>query len=258
MPKPKHGTLQNNDNIWTFHPGKQVTSNGIILENFKANCQDLLDSGQLFRGHAKFCNVYDARNRGSLRDCILRHVSAHGLKSLIAPTSLKNHSQMDLEDKIIWDNAYSEEYDGLTALPSWEVVSEEEYKALSRGKRALPTMAIATIKFDENNRPKCAKYRYVVLGNLDYHDWSKASTTAPVLSQLELCLLTSLAVHHKRVLKNCDIKQAFVQSTLPDNEIYFLKPPPGCPRSSSNRRKIESCRHLHQGDEGYQPFCNIT
>jgi hypothetical protein len=54
MPKPKHGTFQNNDNIWTFHPGKQVTSNGIILENFEANCQDLLDSGQLFRGHAKF------------------------------------------------------------------------------------------------------------------------------------------------------------------------------------------------------------
>jgi len=35
-------------------------------------------------------------------------------------------------------------------------------------------------------------------------------------------------------LKNCNIKQAFVQSTLPDDEIYFLKPPPGCPRSSSN------------------------
>jgi hypothetical protein len=33
---------------------------------------------------------------------------------------------MDPDDKIIWDNAYAEEYDGLTALLSWEVVSEEE------------------------------------------------------------------------------------------------------------------------------------
>jgi len=75
----------------------------------------------------------------------------------------------------------------------------------------------------------------VVLGNLDYHNWSKSSTAAPVLSQLELRLLTSLAVYHKRVLKNCDVKQAFIQSTLPDDEVYFLKPPPGCPKSSSNQ-----------------------
>jgi hypothetical protein len=106
---------------------------------------------------------------------------------------------------------------------------------LSKGKKALPTMAIATIKYDENNKPKRAKYRIVVLGNLDYHTWSKEDTAAPVLSQLELRLLTSLAIYNKRVLKNCDVKQAFVQSKLPDNEVYFLKPPPGCPRSQSNQ-----------------------
>jgi hypothetical protein len=55
---------------------------------------------------------------------------------------------------------------------------------------------------------------------------------APVMSQLELCLLTSLAVFHHHVLKNCDIKQDFVQSSLPDDETYFVKPPHGCPRSS--------------------------
>jgi hypothetical protein len=112
------------------------------------------------------------------------------------------------------------------------VVSEEEYRNLSEGKCALPTMAIATIKYDENNQPKRAKYRLVVLGNLDYHTWSKEDTAAPVFSQLELHLLTSLAIHIQRVLKNCDIKQAFIQSTLPSNEEYFLHPPPGCPRSN--------------------------
>jgi hypothetical protein len=34
-------------------------------------------------------------------------------------------------------------------------------------------MAIATIKYDDRNRPKRAKYRLVVLGNLNYHTWSK-------------------------------------------------------------------------------------
>lgn len=52
------------------------------------------------------------------------------------------------------------------------------------------------------------------------------------MSQLELRVLTSLAVYHKRVLKNCDIKQAFVQLSLPDDEIYVVKPPVGCHRSA--------------------------
>jgi hypothetical protein len=79
------------------------------------------------------------------------------------------------------------------------------------------------------------QYRLVVLGNLDYHTWSKEDTAAPVLSQLELRLLTSLAVQHKRVLKNCDVKQAFIQSSLPPEEEYFLRPPPGCLQSQSGQ-----------------------
>jgi hypothetical protein len=142
---------------------------------------------------------------------------------------------MDLAYRQIWDAAYDEENDGLCSLPSWEVINEDQYCCLSKGRKALPTMAIATIKYDEHHKPKRAKYRIVVLGNLDYHTWSKEATSASVLSQLELHLLTALAVHNKRISKNCDIKQAFVQSSLPEDEVYFLKPPVGCPCSSSDQ-----------------------
>jgi hypothetical protein len=112
-------------------------------------------------------------------------------------------------------------------------------------------MAKTTIKYDEHNKLKQAKYHIVVFGNLDYHTWSKEDTAAPILSQLGLRLLTSLAVFHKRVLKNCNVKQAFVQSNLPDNEVYFLKPPPGCPRSQSNHywrliRSLYGCGFVFQ------------
>jgi len=230
MVKPRHGILKvDDDNQWFFYPGKSNT--GIHLPDLAANCSTLLETAQLFKGHTKFRNVFDARNQRCLRTAVLRHVSAHGLSSLIAPTSLKSHSNLSPSDKQIWDEAYNEEYDGLVGLPTWEVISENQFKQLSKGRKALPTMAIATIKFDEFNRPKRAKYRLVVLGNFDQHTWSKEDTAAPVLSQMELRLLTSLAVFHKRVLKNCDVKQAFIQSSLPSNEDYFLRPPPGCPRS---------------------------
>jgi hypothetical protein len=83
-------------------------------------------------------------------------------------------------------------------------------------------MAIATIKYDAYNHPKRAKYRINVLGNRDYHHWSKESTASPVMSQLELHVLTSLAVSHQHSLKNCDIKQAFIQSSLPPDETHIL------------------------------------
>ncbi len=139
---------------------------------------------------------------------------------------------MSSNDKAIWEATYCEEYDGLTSIPTWEVLTESQFKALSKGRKSLPSMAISTIKYDSNNKPKRAKYRIVVLGNLDYHQWSKESMAAPVMSQLELRLLTSLAVFHKTPLKNCDIKQAFVQSTLPTTEEYYVRPPVGCPRSA--------------------------
>jgi hypothetical protein len=138
---------------------------------------------------------------------------------------------MSTNDREIWDVACSEEYDGLASIPTWEVLTDSQFKLLSKGRKSLPSMAISTIKYDANNQPKRAKYRIVVLGNLDYHNWSRESTAAPVLSQLELRLLTSLAIFHKRTLKNCDVKQAFVQLSLPSDEEYFVRPPIGCPKS---------------------------
>jgi hypothetical protein len=76
----------------------------------------------------------------------------------------------------------------------WEVFTEAKFKKLSKGTKALHSMAIATLKYDEFYYPKHVKYCIVVLRNLDYHDWSKASTAAPMMSQLELLLLTPLAI----------------------------------------------------------------
>jgi hypothetical protein len=234
MSRPRHGKLRldQSDN-WIFTPGNSTDlSQGILLNDLSANFQHLLDTGQLFKGHVKFRQVYNTRAQVQLKDSVLRHVSAHGLSSLVAPTSLKSHDKMSANDKTIWDAAYSEEYDGLSSLPTWEILSESQFQTLSKGVKALPSMAIATIKYDNFNRPKQAKYRIVVLGNHDYHTWSKESTATLAMSQLELRLFTSLAISEKCYLKNCDIKQSFVQSSLQDDEHYFVRPPKGCPISA--------------------------
>jgi hypothetical protein len=70
MSKPRHGTLnQSSDQSWLFYPGKSTV--GTLLPDLPANCQHLLDTGQLFRGHAKFKNFYSFHNNLSLWDCVL-------------------------------------------------------------------------------------------------------------------------------------------------------------------------------------------
>jgi hypothetical protein len=70
---------------------------------------------------------------------------------LLPHTSLKSHQSMSPNDKAVWDAAYDEDYDGLESFPIWEIATEQQFHQLSKGRKALPTMAIATIKYDENN-----------------------------------------------------------------------------------------------------------
>ena len=72
--------------------------------------------------------------------------------------------------------SYEEEYYGLIAHNTFEVISTEEYIA-SRdltGRSAIPSMAILSIKTDSDGKPQRAKSRIVVLGNKDPVEWTKA------------------------------------------------------------------------------------
>jgi hypothetical protein len=68
MPKPCHGKLLCDKNHnWFFCPGiTSDVSQRIPLGDLVANCQSLLDSAQLFRGHAKFKRVYQACSQSNL------------------------------------------------------------------------------------------------------------------------------------------------------------------------------------------------
>eukprot|EP00957_Ditylum_brightwellii_P026160 1979271-Ditylum_brightwellii.AAC.1 len=95
-------------------------------------------------------------------------------------------------------------------------------------------MAISTIKYDQDGKPKHVKWCIDALGNLDPHTWSFEEVFAPVMTMLELLVLVSLAIHHKRPLKSGDAKQAFVKATLPNTEQYVIRPPAGCLNSQPN------------------------
>ena len=79
-------------------------------------------------------------------------------------------------------------------------------------------MAISTIKKGADGHPIRAKYRIVVLGNLDPHTWSKRDCFALVMSQLKFRCLMAAVVRLQCTPKSGDFQNVFCQSTLPLNE----------------------------------------
>ena len=228
MSAPSQGTLMINNGTWQFRPGHKHHKQPISLPNLDQNVRHLIAKFQLMKGHVPFRKVYQAQSSISLSSAVASHVSAKSLSSTDAPNLIK-HCELNANDKRIWNLAYEEEYKGLRDLPAWVTISEQEYiENKNIYGSLLPTMAISTVKYDEDGKPKRAKYRIVALGNLDPHNWSKPDCYAPVMSMLEVRFMTSLAVKHKCTLKSGDFKQAFVQANLPAEEKYVLKPPPGC------------------------------
>jgi len=171
-------------------------------------------------------------------DEIIAHCRRVSVKKLQSPTEpkLHEHHKLSLNDKAIWDQSYLKEYLGLhEGTQTWEYITEAEYRELRPlTGNALPSMAISKIKTDADGNSDRAKYRIVVLSNLDPHNWSSSDCFAPVLSLLELRLMISLTTKLRIVPKTGDVSQAFCQSVLPENKKYIIKPPKGCPITPSD------------------------
>ena len=129
----------------------------------------IIHSDQLIKGYPPFHKVYNTQHKLSFTSTFTRHVNAANLDNIDALTLMKIHS-LSSHDKTIWNSVYNDEYDGLCDLSAWTSISEYEYKRLrpTLGS-SLPTMAISTIKYDENGSPQRAEWYIVTLGHIDPH-----------------------------------------------------------------------------------------
>ena len=92
-------------------------------------------------------------------------------------------------------------------------------------------MCLLTIKY-KDGYPGRVKSRIVVLGNQQQQSNLPNEKYAPVLSQTQFRIILSLAIQHKRVLQQGDVKNTFCNAILPTNECVVIKPPKGCSYST--------------------------
>ena len=265
--KHKQGYLMksNGDQEWYFIPGRNKTNPPILLSEFQQKSTSMIHNSKLFKGWINTAQTMMARHARITSNVLshmitAKHVSAKDLINMESPLSLLKHKKLHPNDQRIWDESYAEEYNGLQSLDTWEVVTEDQYKLLKKttNARLLPTMALSVIKRDGNGNPHRAKYRIVVLGNMDPYGWQKHECFAPVLAQYELRVLLHLAVEKGCIPKQGDVSQAFCQATLPPEEPYFAKPPPGCPITPKNAywRLLKALYGMKRSPRHWYEKCN--
>jgi len=226
------GSMERNldKNMWRF---SQRCRNGIELFGvdlplFFSGFQKYVDDGTLVPGWQPGKSFLSA---GSTR-----HVSVTSLKYLIPPGSTIKALHQSNPYWSVWLDSYREEYDGLSNNNTFDIISEEGFQLLRKqnGVWAIPSMCAFTVKHI-NGVPTHAKSHIVVLGNLVHCSWNKSECFSSVVSIPMIHLLTALAVHNGRTLKQADHKLAFIQATLPPEELTIVKPPLGYPFTKSKQ-----------------------
>ena len=118
----------------------------------------------------------------------------------------------------------------------WRISVDDEMRAmeknntwyeteLPKGKKAVTSRLIHTIKYLANGKPERKKTRLVARGYTQVYGEDYLDTFAPVAKLHTIRILLSLAVNLEWDLWQMDVKNAFLQGELED-EVY-MKPPPG-------------------------------
>lgn len=158
--KPQHGKLLHVEDKWYFRPGRSDRSPAILLPDFHHKAFHLQQELILFKGRESFKEIHALRQSAIFSNIFTSHVSAHDLTSSDVPTLLQL-KKLSPKDRSIWIAASREEYDGLINLSAWITITEDQYNQIKhKVGKPLPTMAVSTIKHDENglspNEPNTA------------------------------------------------------------------------------------------------------
>ena len=90
-------------------------------------------------------------------------------------------------------------------------------------------MSVLVVKNEKDGKPICAKSCIVVLENFEDGIYQNPQHYTPVVKYISLRLLVAKSVGDKRILQKGDSKNAFFNTTLPDNEVAVIRPPIGDP-----------------------------
>lgn len=118
-----------------------------------------------------------------------------------------------------WKQAMAEELDSINSNETWDLVD------LPAGRRAVGCKWVYKLKRDQNGEVTRYKARLVAQGFSQRYGTDYDEVFAPVVRQTTFRTLMSVAAKRRMVVKQYDVKTAFLHGNL--EEEIFMKQPPG-------------------------------
>ncbi len=142
------------------------------------------------------------------------------------PKSWKTMRKHPLTDD--WLAACERELNSINTRKTWSQASTND----AEGHDILPTKWVWTYKTDADGFVQNFKARLVVRGDLQTTHISKAELYAHTAAVSHFRVVVAIAADNKWDIRHLDALNAFLQSVLAEDEIFFVHPPPGFPTPS--------------------------
>ena len=123
-------------------------------------------------------------------------------------------------NRLKWFEATQDEYDSLVNNGTWTLTD------LPPGREALKCKWLWRIKFDAEGNMTKFKARLVLKGYMQRHGVDYLEIFAPVLRMNTLRLLLCLVAHNEWTIRQLDVKTAFLNGQLDDDEEIYMEQPP--------------------------------
>jgi transposase InsO family protein len=152
------------------------------------------------------------------------------------PNSFKQ--AMESADADEWKIAIKEELDAIESNGTWELVD------LPAGRKAIGSKWVFKTKRNDEGNPVKRKARCVAQGFSQKYGIDYLDVYAPVARNVSLRMMLSTAGRKKLIVKQYDVKSAFLNGDL--QEEIFMKPPPGTNYNGKVCKLVKSLYGLKQ------------
>nr|GAT57284.1 predicted protein [Mycena chlorophos] len=157
-----------------------------------------------------------------------------------------------------WIRGTHEELDGFRRMGVYRMIPRDQ---LPPGKTLLDLKPVYTRKRDASGTVNRRKVRYCVLGNRQIYGRNYTNTTSPTVRLESFRALLHLAASRGLDLQQVDIKTAYLNAPLPENEIQYCRQPRGFEdkeRSDWIWMLLKSVYGLHQAGRWWNKTLNAA
>ena len=124
-------------------------------------------------------------------------------------------------DRLQWEEVMKEELEKLIRRSTWRIVPKPE------GVNIVGSKWVFRLKKDVNGNVTSHRARLVAQGFTQVHGIDFDDNFAPIARMVSIRTVLALAARHDWEIHQVDVKSAYLYGELNEDEVIYMKPPPG-------------------------------